>query len=459
MQKKYIVDTNILMTAPDIVTALEDNDVYISTTVIEELDNHKNDNGERGYNTREVIRKIREANKDLEGNYREGINLPAGGRVFIFNSSNISTACMEEDFKNKLSVFEDDKKADNQILFDAYCLKEANPNIPVILITNDTIMQIKADIIGLSVQDYKNNQVEVKDLYTGIKEIEGVSEGKIKALKEHKPIPAKDISNELFPNEFVIINTEYEKILTWVKGEDLIFIETNHGRKYPFGITPRKTCQKLAFEALLAPAEEIPLVILKGPAGTGKTFIALAAGLDGVYDEREGSYDKLLITRTNCLSDEELGFLPGDLDDKMTPLLRPFFDNLESLVRLKGESREMAKTFVEDLFESGTIEMESVAYMRGRSLANTYLIVDEAQNTTPNQILEIITRAGKGTKIVLLGDPDQIDNPKLNKRNNGLVFASEKMKGSNLTAQLEFSHDDAVRSALAIDAARRLTIK
>ncbi len=459
MQKKYIVDTNILMTAPDIVTALEDNDVYISTTVIEELDNHKNDNGERGYNTREVIRKIREANKDLKGNYREGINLPAGGRVFIFNSSNISTACMEEDFKNKLSVFEDDKKADNQILFDAYCLKEANPNIPVILITNDTIMQIKADIIGLSVQDYKNNQVEVKDFYTGIKEIEGISISKIKALKEHKPIPAKDISNELFPNEFVIINTEYEKILTWVKGEDLVFIETNHGRKYPFGITPRKTCQKLAFEALLAPAEEIPLVILKGPAGTGKTFIALAAGLDGVYDEREGSYDKLLITRTNCLSDEELGFLPGDLDDKMTPLLRPFFDNLESLVRSKGESREMAKTFVEDLFESGTIEMESVAYMRGRSLANTYLIVDEAQNTTPNQILEIITRAGKGTKIVLLGDPDQIDNPKLNKRNNGLVFASEKMKGSNLTAQLEFSHDDAVRSALAIDAARRLTIK
>ena len=463
MKKKYVLDTNILMTAPNIVTSLEDNDVYISTTVIEELDNHKNDSGERGYNAREAIRQLKEASFNFLGNYREGVKLSSGGTLYVFNSSNLSTSCIKEDFDNKLSSFsiEDElsKKPDNRILFDAYCLKEVTGDAtPVILITNDTIMQIKADIVGITVQDYKNSEVMTKELYTGYVEVDDVDPKILKSLKDNKTISASIVDKELYPNEFVVLSSEFEKVLAWKKGDELLFIETNNGRKYPFGITPGKIKQKFAFEALLAPAEEIPLVIIKGPAGTGKTFLSLAAGLDGVYDEKEGTYDKLLITRTNCLSDDELGFLPGDLDDKMTPLLKPFFDNLEAMIRQKGETREMAKTFIEDLFYSGTIEMESVAYMRGRSLSHTYLIVDEAQNATPNQILEIVTRAGKGTKVVLLGDIDQIDNPKLSKRNNGLVFASEKMKGSNLVAQLEFSHEDAVRSPLSIDAAKRLTI-
>ena len=463
MKKKYVLDTNILMTAPNIVTSLEDNDVYISTTVIEELDNHKNDSGERGYNAREAIRQLKEASFNFLGNYREGVNLSSGGTLYVFNSSNLSTSCIKEDFDNKLSSFsiEDElsKKPDNRILFDAYCLKEVTGDAtPVILITNDTIMQIKADIVGITVQDYKNSEVMTKELYTGYVEVDDVDPKILKSLKDNKTISASIVDKELYPNEFVVLSSEFEKVLAWKKGDELLFIETNNGRKYPFGITPGKIKQKFAFEALLAPAEEIPLVIIKGPAGTGKTFLSLAAGLDGVYDEKEGTYDKLLITRTNCLSDDELGFLPGDLDDKMTPLLKPFFDNLEAMIRQKGETREMAKTFIEDLFYSGTIEMESVAYMRGRSLSHTYLIVDEAQNATPNQILEIVTRAGKGTKVVLLGDIDQIDNPKLSKRNNGLVFASEKMKGSSLVAQLEFSHEDAVRSPLSIDAAKRLTI-
>ena len=463
MKKKYVLDTNILMTAPNIVTSLEDNDVYISTTVIEELDNHKNDSGERGYNAREAIRQLKEASFNFLGNYREGVKLSSGGTLYVFNSSNLSTSCIKEDFDNKLSSFsiEDElsKKPDNRILFDAYCLKEVTGDAtPVILITNDTIMQIKADIVGITVQDYKNSEVMTKELYTGYVEVDDVDPKILKSLKDNKTISASIVDKELYPNEFVVLSSEFEKVLAWKKGDELLFIETNNGRKYPFGITPGKIKQKFAFEALLAPAEEIPLVIIKGPAGTGKTFLSLAAGLDGVYDEKEGTYDKLLITRTNCLSDDELGFLPGDLDDKMTPLLKPFFDNLEAMIRQKGETREMAKTFIEDLFYSGTIEMESVAYMRGRSLSHTYLIVDEAQNATPNQILEIVTRAGKGTKVVLLGDIDQIDNPKLSKRNNGLVFASEKMKGSSLVAQLEFSHEDAVRSPLSIDAAKRLTI-
>ena len=166
-----------------------------------------------------------------------------------------------------------------------------------------------------------------------------------------------------------------------------------------------------------------------------------------------------MITRSNTLSDNDLGFLPGDLEEKMTPLIAPFMDNLQVLLKGQNEEKEQIKMQIEDMFETGILEICSLAYMRGRSLVNSYIVVDEAQNCTIGQILEIITRAGKGSKVVLLGDPDQIDSPKLDRKNNGLSFAAERMKGSNLCAQITFDESETVRSPLAAEGAKRLVIK
>ena len=203
---------------------------------------------------------------------------------------------------------------------------------------------------------------------------------------------------------------------------------------------------------------------MRGPAGCAKTFLSLAAGLDESYRQGYSSsgarYQKVMITRNNVLSDADMGFLPGTLEEKMGPLVAPFIDNLEVLLKAntKEESMDQIHAQIDDLLDEGILEICSMAYMRGRSITGSYLIIDEAQNATVGQILEIISRAGMGTKVIVAGDPDQIDNPKLDKINNGLVFAAEKMKGSKLCAQLTFDQEESVRSPLAMEAAKRLTL-
>lgn len=223
----------------------------------------------------------------------------------------------------------------------------------------------------------------------------------------------------------------------------------------PCGVKPKNDAQKFAMEALLAPASEIPLVILKGPAGTAKTFLGLAAGISGVMDHKD--YRKVLILRPNIKFDEDIGYLKGDEMDKIRPLIRPCLDNLEALLSNVDDNVEEAQSKVDYVFEKGWVTAEALAYLRGRSIANTYILVDEAQNSTPMQMLGILTRAGLNSKIVIVGDPNQIDNPKVDRRNNGLVYAANKMKDSPLCAQLTFSEDECVRSELAKEAAKKLS--
>lgn len=229
---------------------------------------------------------------------------------------------------------------------------------------------------------------------------------------------------------------------------------------HPCHVQPKNASQTFALWALMQPVAEIPFVILKGPAGTAKTFLSLAAGLDQTYDSRtHRSYDSVLISRNNVMADADFGYLPGELEDKMNPLLAPFFDNLESLLRGNSdEDRECISRQIEDMIDSGVIEICALAYMRGRSITNKFLIVDETQNATRSQIRDIITRAGAGCKIVICGDPEQIDAHNLDKLNNGLVFASEKMKGSPVCAQISFTEEESVRSELAKEAIKRLTL-
>lgn len=471
MQKTFVLDTNILLNSPNIILSLDDNHIVIPNTTIEELDTFKEASGELGYNARETSRILSSLRKN--GNMKDGVKLPNGGTLRIeYNHSN---APLPDGWKKD--------KPDNRIIQVCVGLKE-DTSERIILITNDINMQIKADICGIEVQDFKENQVSEETLrYKGTKELLVPSDFVSQFYKEGF-IPAQTLYNhstyaeynidesdkenpkpyELIVNEFVILKNSSDFQNTAVGMYDGVNIrKLQFGDDTPFAVSPRNVSQRFAQEALLTPAEQIPLVILKGPAGTAKTFYSLASGLEQVIEQ--SLYKKVLVCRPNIKFDDDVGFLPGVETEKIAPLMRPIFDNLAVLFNINTDAdineKDGIKTEnpIKDLFERGWLVTEAMAYMRGRSINDTYIIIDEAQNATPNQIIGLITRCGTNSKIVLCGDPDQIDSTKLDKRNNGLVYASEKMKGSPLCAQITFDASECVRSKLAQEASERLVIK
>ena len=455
MKKTYILDTNILISTPYSIYGFEDNDVVITPTTLEELDGLKEAPGETGYNARETIRILGELRE--QGDLKKGISLPNGGIIRVeFNHIN-------EELPEGWST----DKPDNRII---QCAKALNkPRKKAILVTNDVSMSIKASIAGANVENYKNTQVTDDAVkYTGRKDVYAMKE-KLEKFKKERFLTIDELyadeylypngcDNLLENNQFVIIHDacKPESTLLGVYKKGAI-VPLQYAKYNPSGVTPRNVGQYFAQEALLTPASEIPLVILKGPAGTAKTFYALAAGLEQTMNTND--YRSLLITRPNIKFDDDIGYLKGDEMDKIAPLIRPCFDNLELLLtdNIKTEDKDMMDSKIEYLFEQGIIKAEAMAYMRGRSLSNIFMLVDECQNSTPNQMLGLITRAGLDTKIVITGDVKQIDNPKLDKKNNGLAFASERMKGSNLCMQVAFSEEECTRSALSQEAAERLT--
>ncbi len=448
MKKIYVLDTNILMQSPKAIFGFADNIVEITGTTLQELDKHKNDPGERGFNTRETVRIIDDLR--TKGNLREGVTLMNGGTLII--EQDLVADKMPKE--NSLSV------PDNRIISTVLALQDKK-DVPVVLITNDLSMRINATLCGVEVQAYKNESIEDEVInYTGKSERETTAD-LINDLysKGQCGNPFED----LVENEYLILKAsddpQKSALAIYRKGM-LNLVKDNNLRGFN-NVRGRNLSQKLLIHALLAPAEQIPLVIAKGPAGTGKTMLAIACGLEDTYcgfDERR--YDQVLITRTNVISDNDLGFLPGTLEEKMDPLVAPFMDNLQQIFAGQGKDRdlEVAKQQMDFVLQKEIVKIASVGYMRGRSIANSYLIVDEAQNMTVQQALEIVSRAGMGTKVVLLGDPDQIDARYLDKRNNGLVFTADRMKGSTLCAQITFDQEESVRSPLAMEAAKKMTI-
>lgn len=228
----------------------------------------------------------------------------------------------------------------------------------------------------------------------------------------------------------------------------------------PLGITPRNIGQKFMLEALYCNAKDVPLVIIKGPAGTAKTLFSIAVGLQKILEENKNDFRRILVCRPNVAMDEEIGYLPGTEQEKIAPFMRPIIDNLEILIdsdekeRYKNE-RELHDK-IRELFDRRIITTEAVAFLRGRSIVKNWVIIDEAQNLTPKQVKAITTRIGEGSKLILIGDPEQIDHPFLDYRSNGLCYASERMKGSSLCSQITLKYDECERSALAHDASKRL---
>ena len=457
--KMYVLDTNVLMGAPDAIYGFDDNVVVLPSTVLQELDKHKTDPGEAGFNTRTAIRTLDDITSDemakqvIDGSECYEIN-DVGGMLKMFAGTATDLLPIEYDMG----------KPDNKILNDVCYLRDHNA-IPVILVTNDVSMRVNARNLNIEVQPYRNVRVAA-DKYTGRSELI-LSYDAIAVLKDNLKNPDSDGvdmpdgDGEYHENEYFVIHAVDKENQMVAQYHDGKLYGVNFANLNPYGVKARNVGQSFALHALTRPVDEIPLVILEGRAGTAKTFLSIAAGLDAVYDckgRRTVGYSKLVYTRPNQLSDNDHGYLKGTLFEKMQPLLGPAFDNLEALIAGEThEDSEQVRMHVEDLFETGIIEALSMAYMRGRSISNAYIIVDEAQNCTRGQIYDIVSRAGDNTKVVLCGDSNQVDNPALDKYNNGLSFAIERMKDSVLCSQITFNGTtECVRSALAAEATMRL---
>ena len=457
MVKIYVVDTNILLQAPYAINSFEDNLVVLPMVVLEELDHFKKAEGETGANARKVIRYLEQLRQ--KGDLLKGVALDGGG-----------TLCVEKNFVNvKLSEDLSDEVADNRIPKVCVGLSESRDE-QVILVTKDLLLRIKAQILGICAEDFTTDQVlEHENQYSGRSEVY-VPEELFKEFKK-KGVPAdrtyvlgedgESYVPKLEENQFLILKADQSAKKTQLgRVVNGVIRKLEFRKSAPYGISPRNAGQYFLQEALMQPAEKAPLVIVKGMAGTSKTFYSLAVGLEKLLNHPTGEYRRILVCRPNAQFDDDIGFLPGDEQEKISPLMRPIIDNLEQLIDSSEEERyqdeEELKGKIEEIFDRGIIQAEALNYIRGRSIVKTYLIIDEAQNTTPDQIKGIITRAGKDTKIILLGDPNQIDRPFLDERTNGLSYASEHMKGSPLCWQITMTAQECERSALALEAVRRL---
>ena len=456
MQKTYVLDTNVLIQAPYALQSFEDNHLVLPLAVLEELDGLKNADGEKGANARQAIRYLESLR--TTGNLLEGVQLSSGGTL------RLEVNCVDV----KLPESFPDYKNDNRIL--KVCLGLKEKAAPVILVTKDIVVRVKAQMLGIEAEDFTTEQAPVsEEQYTGRCEV-FVAEKKFEDFKK-KHIAPEDVYQvdeagekqlvTLMPNQFIILKADQSNRKTQLgRFDGKKIVPLSFQKKKPYGVSPRNVGQKFLQEALMASADEAPLVIVKGMAGTAKTFYTLAVGLHAMMEQDEPEYRRILISRPNAQFDDDIGFLPGDESEKIAPLLRPVTDNLELLVdqnekeRFSDERSLSGK--VEELFARGLIDAQALNFIRGRSISKTYLVIDEAQNLTPKQAKGIITRAGVGTKIILLGDPQQIDNPLLDERTNGLSYAAEKMKGSPLCYQVTMSAEECERSALAMDAVKRM---
>ncbi len=465
MRKTFVLDTNVLLHDPQALLRFQDNLVVVPIEVVEEIDRFKRDPSEKGRNARQVSRLLDELR--THGNLADGVTIdPASGgqlKVVFCRSETLSQLPPELKAGN----------GDNNILAVALeqhrleSVRGGEP--PVVLVTKDTNLRIKADAVGLIAQDYTTDKVDIADLYPGFCEL-WVSAEQMDLVKDPAGLPAAELPLEaagikaLQANEGVTLIDQLQPSHTLLARYDAATQALHPLQKAPkvkLGrIQARNREQTFALDLLLDPA--VQLITLVGKAGTGKTLLALAAGLHQVADER--LYDRLLVTRPVISLGKEIGFLPGDLEEKMGPWMQPIIDNLEFLLGAGEEPRHQGgrggsggrppRSSWADLKTMGLLEVEAISYIRGRSIPRQFMIVDEAQNLTPHEVKTIVTRVGEGTKIVLTGDPYQIDNPYVDAESNGLTWLVERFKGQRLAGHVSLLRGE--RSELAELAANLL---
>ncbi|MFM1799822.1 MAG: hypothetical protein RLZZ117_2100 [Cyanobacteriota bacterium] len=457
MRKTFVLDTNVLLHDPLALTRFQDNAVVVPIEVVEEIDRFKRDPSEKGRNARQVSRLLDQLRE--KGNLADGVTIDpeSGGTLKVVFCRGETLAQLPPELKGG--------NGDNNIL--AVALEQRlqevmGSHLPVVLVTKDTNLRIKADAVGLTAQDYTTDKVDIADLYPGFCEV-WTSAEQMDRVKSQGGLPEGDLSAghpQLVANEGVTLVDQAQPnhtLLARFHGDSGALQPLQRAPKVRLGaIQPRNREQTFALDLLLDP--EIQLVTLIGKAGTGKTLLALAAGLHMVADER--LYDRLLVTRPVIPLGKDIGFLPGDLEEKMGPWMQPIIDNLDFLLGAqdghggsRGSQRAQRNTWT-DLKGMGLLEVEAISYIRGRSIPRQYMVVDEAQNLTPHEVKTIVTRVGEGTKIVLTGDPYQIDNPYVDAESNGLTWLVERFKGQGLAGHVTLLRGE--RSALAELAANLL---
>jgi len=432
MKKIYILDTNVLLHDPHALESFEDNEVIIPIIVIEELDNFKTAADERGKNARMVSRLLDTFRE--RGKLAQGVKLDKGGILKIeFAKENI----LPKDF-----IF---SKADNDILNTAYFYHKQESNKtnkkPVIIVSKDTNLRLKAEAIGVEAQDYTTDKVKYDELYVGSKEVE-VDPSEIDEFYKNKQLAVKP--GEYYPNEFVIFKSNdgsKKSAVGRVNAAADTVKPISSQEPVAWGIKPLNKEQRFALELLLD--DSVDLVTLVGTAGTGKTLITLAAGLKKTFDDE--TFTRLLVCRPIVPVGRDIGFLPGSMEEKLEVWMGAIQDNLSFLANKKNP--EDSEEEVRYLMNSGKLEVASVTHIRGRTLPKQYMIVDDAQNLTPHEIKTILSRAGEGTKVVVTGDPYQIDTPYLDIESNGLTYLVERFKGQKTYGHITFTKTE--RSSLA----------
>jgi len=432
MRKTFVLDTNVLLHNADALLVFGDNEVVLPIDVIEELDVFKKDSDEKGRNARASIRMLDELRG--RGNLGEGVALDNGGILRILMHEDIEECALN------LSLNE----RDNRILMAAYGLQLKGKQ--VIFVSKDINARVKADALGLKAVDFEKQKVDIERLYTGWKEIL-VSGSDIDTFFNKKFLEYK-LKNDIYPNQFILLKDNSDEKHTAIARFSLKqngFISLRPDINEVWGVKPRNKEQVMAFDLLMD--DNIKLVTLVGPAGTGKTLLALAAGLKKTVDEH--AYKRLLVSRPVIPMGRDIGYLPGTKEEKLINWMHPIYDNLEYILTVRKR-----KETIEDLIDTDLLQLEALTYMRGRSIPNQFIIIDEAQNLTPHEIKTVVSRAGSHTKMVLTGDPYQIDNPYLDSSSNGLSYAVEKLKGQEMFGNVLLTKNE--RSSLASLAAELL---
>lgn len=438
-KKTFVLDTNVLLHDPAALLQFPHNRVLIPIAVLEELDKMKRFPNELGRNSREVIRLLDSLKTMGKGNLHTGVQMPNGAVI-----------CIQPELKEQHKYDFAMNINDNRIIMAAYLCVEAGEK--VVFVSKDFAARIKAEAIGIEAEDYENLKYSYEAIYKGIQYLSlpkhdidlFYKDGRIDV---QEPPPKEGEGPSWHMNEYCVMTSPENTSAVGKLEVDRKGVGSLIKLPNTWGIKPRNVEQRCAMDLLLR--DDIKLVTLVGPAGTGKTLLALACGMRKVFDE--GLYTKILVSRPIVPLGRDIGYLPGTKEEKLTPWMQPIYDNLEYLcASTGGESNETLKW----VMDSKKIEMEAVTYIRGRSLPKMYIIIDEAQNLTPHEVKTIISRAGEGTKVVLAGDPTQIDNPYLDKDSNGLSFAVGKFMDHSIFGHIFL--DKTERSELAALAAELL---
>ena len=445
-KKNLIIDTNVFLSDSDCFEKFENNDLFIPIKVLEELDKHKTRQDSVGFHARQSIKRFDALR--TSGSLSKGVRLGKGLGVLRFVKA-------EELAIDELPQGLSHKSSDNLILAAALAIKGQHPKRKTIVVSQDVNMRVIADALGLLTEDYISSQV--------VSSRDVIYQGFVKFLvddfmveefydKQDVWLYEEDAAEQgivLHPNQYVmLVSVENEKktaIARFVNWNTPVKPLVRRDDTFSWGVSPRNKEQKCGMDLLMD--DDIPFVSLIGRAGSGKTLMAMAAGLEQVLGLEKGRYNRIIVSRPVQPLGKDIGFLPGTMEEKMAPWMKPIFDNMQFIM---GSDRTMLDMYL----EKGVIEIDAITYIRGRSIADAYLIIDEAQNLTAHEVKTILTRVGENTKIVLTGDIEQIDNVYTNETSNGLTYAIEKFKESTLSGHITFKKGE--RSKLATEASKLL---